>query len=272
MNILAFKRRRLALIVPLVLMAPTWACVPPPPVNINPAPPGVEGQLPVTTPVLIQAPPWDPRITPCPGYAMYTDEAWLPAISHEDYQRLFLNQVPLPEAWQATRIYLGGDQAAYQGLAWRAKWWTQGEVPGTSWGAWEVVETGTLLPWSAARTYVTGDKVSYGPWVFMAKWWTTGDTPNTDPYGPWERIPGVQVPQAPLPFQATVYRRVSSGIVQKYDLFLATLTGPQSAAPARWKVHVDGQEILSGSQSHRLSAIARRPVRGRRIACRNMHG
>jgi chitodextrinase len=42
-------------------------------------------------------------------------------------------------AWSASSIYVGGDQASFGGHEWKAKWWTQGETPGTTgeWGVWQ---------------------------------------------------------------------------------------------------------------------------------------
>ncbi|WP_329541417.1 lytic polysaccharide monooxygenase [Streptomyces sp. NBC_01358] len=42
-------------------------------------------------------------------------------------------------AWEAGRIYNGGDTASLGDHTWRAKWWTQGEQPGSTgeWGVWE---------------------------------------------------------------------------------------------------------------------------------------
>jgi predicted chitinase len=46
-------------------------------------------------------------------------------------------------AWSSSAVYVGGNQVTHAGAAWRAKWWTQGEAPGTTgqWGVWE--RTGT---------------------------------------------------------------------------------------------------------------------------------
>jgi predicted chitinase len=40
--------------------------------------------------------------------------------------------------WNASQIYTGGMVASHVGHNWGAKWWTQGEVPGTTgqWGVW----------------------------------------------------------------------------------------------------------------------------------------
>ncbi|MDA1360730.1 glycosyl hydrolase family 18 protein [Glycomyces luteolus] len=42
-------------------------------------------------------------------------------------------------AWSASKVYVGGDTASHKGTEYRAKWWTQGEIPGTTgeWGVWE---------------------------------------------------------------------------------------------------------------------------------------
>ncbi|MEV6108678.1 lytic polysaccharide monooxygenase [Streptomyces sp. NPDC051940] len=42
-------------------------------------------------------------------------------------------------AWSASAVYTGGSTVSWNGRVWRAKWWTQGEEPGTTgqWGVWE---------------------------------------------------------------------------------------------------------------------------------------
>ncbi|THH07633.1 hypothetical protein EW145_g3238 [Phellinidium pouzarii] len=39
-------------------------------------------------------------------------------------------------AWSSTAVYVGGDQASYNGQLWTAKWWTEGDVPGGAAGVW----------------------------------------------------------------------------------------------------------------------------------------
>ncbi|MEU4523076.1 family 20 glycosylhydrolase [Amycolatopsis sp. NPDC024027] len=41
-------------------------------------------------------------------------------------------------AWTATQVYTGGNVVSHNGHKWTAKWWTQGEEPGTTgqWGVW----------------------------------------------------------------------------------------------------------------------------------------
>ncbi|MBN1412070.1 MAG: transglycosylase SLT domain-containing protein, partial [Spirochaetales bacterium] len=40
--------------------------------------------------------------------------------------------------WNASTVYVGGNMVQWNGHAWRAQWWTQGEEPGTTgqWGVW----------------------------------------------------------------------------------------------------------------------------------------
>ncbi|MFI6425670.1 glycosyl hydrolase family 18 protein [Promicromonospora sp. NPDC050880] len=42
-------------------------------------------------------------------------------------------------AWSSSAVYVGGNTVSYAGHEWRAKWWTQGETPGTTgeWGVWQ---------------------------------------------------------------------------------------------------------------------------------------
>jgi len=48
--------------------------------------------------------------------------------------------VPL---WSTEAVYTGGDTVSYDGHTWRAKWWVQGDQPGTTgeWGVWEDLGT-----------------------------------------------------------------------------------------------------------------------------------
>ena len=44
-------------------------------------------------------------------------------------------------AWNSGAVYVGGSLVTHAGSSWRAKWWTQGETPGTTgqWGVWELI-------------------------------------------------------------------------------------------------------------------------------------
>jgi chitin-binding protein len=41
-------------------------------------------------------------------------------------------------AWSASAVYTAGALVSYGGRRWQARWWTQGEQPGTTgeWGVW----------------------------------------------------------------------------------------------------------------------------------------
>jgi chitinase len=39
-------------------------------------------------------------------------------------------------AWSKTAIYVGGKEASYKNEKWQAKWWTQGDVPGSEADVW----------------------------------------------------------------------------------------------------------------------------------------
>ncbi|MCC0099835.1 MULTISPECIES: glycoside hydrolase family 19 protein [Streptomyces] len=45
--------------------------------------------------------------------------------------------------WSSSAVYTGGMSASYSGHNWQAKWWTQGETPGTTgqWGVWSDLGT-----------------------------------------------------------------------------------------------------------------------------------
>ena len=50
------------------------------------------------------------------------------------------NVTPEIPTYSPTKAYIAGDIVMYNGVKYRAKWWTQGETPGTNqWGAWEKI-------------------------------------------------------------------------------------------------------------------------------------
>lgn len=58
----------------------------------------------------------------------------VPLSSEEDTQAGGFN--PACPTWSADAVYVGGDRVLYQDRIYRAKWWTQNEVPGTA-DVWE---------------------------------------------------------------------------------------------------------------------------------------
>lgn len=50
------------------------------------------------------------------------------------------DSVPGYAAWDASTVYLLGDRVTHLGNTYQAKWWTQGDEPGTQqWGPWELI-------------------------------------------------------------------------------------------------------------------------------------
>ncbi|WP_419146777.1 chitinase [Pseudoalteromonas 'SMAR'] len=44
-------------------------------------------------------------------------------------------------AWDATSVYVKDEQVSYEGLVFKAKWWTQGDTPvAGGWGPWQLVQ------------------------------------------------------------------------------------------------------------------------------------
>lgn len=50
----------------------------------------------------------------------------------------YAQQACTQPAWAAASVYTAGNEVSHAGRAWRAKWWTQGEQPGSTgeWGVW----------------------------------------------------------------------------------------------------------------------------------------
>jgi chitinase len=119
-------------------------------------------------------------------------------------------------------VYTAGDEASHNGHEWRAKWWTQGEEPGTTgqWGVWEDLGACEGEPdpdpadcdapaWSAATVYTGGDRVTNNGHEWRAKWWTQGEEPGAaggsgvwEDLGPCDETPP-QVPAAPTGLTAS---------------------------------------------------------------------
>ncbi|MEE3918749.1 carbohydrate-binding protein [Micromonospora sp. BRA006-A] len=93
------------------------------------------------------------------------------------------------------------------GRTWSAKWWTQGETPGSA-AVWadqgacsgsptpttSRTPTGSPSPtggacaapaWAAGTAYPGGAVVSYGGHRWTSRWWTQGDVPGTNSQGVW---------------------------------------------------------------------------------------
>jgi chitinase len=89
--------------------------------------------------------------------------------------------------WLATTIYNTGNKVTYQGVEYRAKWWTQGDRPDAG-GVWEVViaDGNPVANWKLSSTYNGGDKVMHNNEKYQAKWWTKGDEPGVS--NVWQKL------------------------------------------------------------------------------------
>ena len=101
-------------------------------------------------------------------------------------------------AWNPSTAYTGGSVVSFNGHQWTAKWWTQGDTPGSnSQGVWTdngacgggpspTGGGGNCPPaWNAATAYVGGQTVSFNGHRWTAEWWTQGDTPGSNSQGVW---------------------------------------------------------------------------------------
>ncbi|HSC78748.1 MAG TPA: carbohydrate-binding protein [Chitinolyticbacter sp.] len=65
--------------------------------------------------------------------------------------------------WDAVQVYTAGMVVNYDGQDWKAKWWTQGDVPGAAqWGPWEAQAAVTPTPVTVTPT-VTPSPVTATP-------------------------------------------------------------------------------------------------------------
>lgn len=87
--------------------------------------------------------------------------------------------------WVQSKTYVAGDKVFYNGIEYKAKWWTQGNKPGSS-DVWEKLSTGVIEEWQSKLAYSGGNVVSYNGAKYKAKWWTRGEEPGKATV--WEKI------------------------------------------------------------------------------------
>ncbi|OOE80743.1 chitinase [Salinivibrio sp. ML198] len=83
--------------------------------------------------------------------------------------------------WDENTVYVGGDRVLYQGVEYRAKWWTKGQRPDQG-DPWERVgdsQANQSSEWQATVAYSGGAEVEYNNQRYQAKWWTQGDKPGS---------------------------------------------------------------------------------------------
>ncbi|WP_373974795.1 carbohydrate-binding protein [Chitinibacter sp. SCUT-21] len=96
-------------------------------------------------------------------------------------------QVMAATAWDSKAVYTGGQVVTYQGKDYKAKWWTQGNVPGTEqWGPWELLGTASATPVPTAN-------------VTSAPTAAPTQAPTTAPTSAPTATPMATVPASPAP-------------------------------------------------------------------------
>ena len=82
--------------------------------------------------------------------------------------------------WSSTKIYNTGDTVVFNGVTYKAKWWTQGNQPDLG-GPWEEVipDDGQVRAWRSDLVYNSGDKVTHSGAQYSAGWWTKNEEPGT---------------------------------------------------------------------------------------------
>ena len=80
-------------------------------------------------------------------------------------------------AWQASKVYNGGDKVSHNQLVWRAKYWTQGNEPSRAADQWALASQ-VELGWSATVAYNGGELTNHNGRQWKAKWWTQGNEPG----------------------------------------------------------------------------------------------
>ncbi|MBL4763799.1 MAG: chitinase [Colwellia sp.] len=81
--------------------------------------------------------------------------------------------------WEINKIYNTGDTVLFNGVSYKAKWWTKGNQPDQSQVWSEIIpDDGQIRPWRADLVYNSGDQVSYNGVTYSAAWWTKGNKPD----------------------------------------------------------------------------------------------
>lgn len=121
------------------------------------------------------------------------------------------------QIWFEDGTYLEGTKVVWHHNVYKAKWWTQGDMPDDpvlqTWQTpWELVgpvlpgekpiqqftlPEGTYPTWGGVNSYNTGDRVLFNGVPYQAKWWNTGQSPaaaSSNPNGsPWTPLTQSQI-------------------------------------------------------------------------------
>lgn len=92
-----------------------------------------------------------------------------------------INDKPIGDLYNPNVIYLQGDRVVHNGMLYEARWWTEGDEPGTH-IVWQAISDN----WHFYNTYVGGEHVNHNNQTWEARWETQGDEPGT--HNVWQLI------------------------------------------------------------------------------------
>lgn len=104
-------------------------------------------------------------------------------------------------SWNSTTIYLANDTVSYNGVIYRAKYWTQNDIPAQNYGnccVWDLIApcagydiTTCFKPsYDPLIAYTAGQQVYLNGYVYQAQWWTLNQNPglNNGPGNVWQLL------------------------------------------------------------------------------------
>ncbi len=82
-------------------------------------------------------------------------------------------------AFDASKVYSGGELVSYEGLVYRANWWTVNDAPDAT-DAFELVSD-VRLGYSDSTVYSADTETIFQGNIYRANWWTRGASPLASP-------------------------------------------------------------------------------------------
>jgi chitodextrinase len=94
-------------------------------------------------------------------------------------------------AWNPSTVYLNGDTVSHNNIIYKAKYWTQNNIPSSNYGnccAWEyIMPCGGFTAatcykplWDGLIAYNSGNQVFWNGSVYVAQWWTLNQNPTSN--------------------------------------------------------------------------------------------
>ena len=83
--------------------------------------------------------------------------------------------------WSTSLAYVLGAKVQLNGLEYEARWWTQGNAPGSATGeVWKLTVGTNGIPqaWQVGQVYYGGEQTLYLGKIYAAKWWSKGVAPG----------------------------------------------------------------------------------------------